>query len=77
MREVVEDLETSYCRQADAEDCFNNNTANVMFLEDQIQSLQRKLAIKQQETQRMEQEITSSLHVLELSKRATLGLYLR
>lgn len=77
MRLVVEDLDFSYSRQADAEDCFHNNTANVLFLEDQINNLQRKLQHKEQEFHRVEQDIQQCEHVIDLTKQASLGLYLR
>jgi hypothetical protein len=77
LRETVDDLTAAYVRDADAQDCIEHNTANVGFLEDQLQSLQRKLALRQTEKQTLDAEIATLEGKVELANIAGPGLCIR
>jgi hypothetical protein len=77
LRETVDDLTAAYVRDADAQDCIEHNTANVGFLEDQLQSLQRKLALRQTEKQALDAEIAALEGKVELANIAGPGLCIR
>lgn len=77
LRETVEDLNAAYVRSADAQDCIEHNTANVTFLEDQLQTLQRKLLAKQTEKDALDREIDQLKRTVELGIVLTPGLCIR
>ena len=77
MRQVSEDLDIAYSRLADAQDCIQNNTANVRFLEDQLLALQRKLETRKSEYQTVQTCIMDCYAVMHIAKVSKLGLLIR
>lgn len=77
MRDVVEELDVCYNRRADAQDCVEHNTANILFLEDQIFNLQKKLnSLKEQANQSKVymEKCSTTINIYENTK---LGLCIR
>lgn len=64
-------------RSADAHDCIDHNSANVSFLEDQLQSLERKRAARQREREALEAEIASLEQRVERAVLCEPGLCIR
>lgn len=77
LTETVEDLNAAYVRSADAQDCIEHNSANVSFLEDQLQSLQRKLASRKREKTTLDAEIETLERTVEFGIQITPGLCIR
>ena len=77
LTETVEDLNAAYVRSADAQDCIEHNSANVSFLEDQLQSLQRKLASRMREKTTLDAEIETLERTIEFGIQITPGLCIR
>ncbi len=77
MRQLTEELDIQYSRLADAQDCIQNNTANVKFLEDQIDALQRKLQTRKSDYQKVQTSIMDCYAVMHISKESKLGLCIR
>lgn len=64
-------------RHADAEDCIEHNSANLQFLQDQLQTLQGRLSAKYREQEALVAVATKAkLLVVRRRSHATLELYL-
>jgi hypothetical protein len=74
---VTDNLVVLYNKHADAESCLEHNVANVVFLEDQVKSLEVKLLSKSTELKCLEVEITSLERTIEFNSNAKLGVSIR
>lgn len=77
MRLVTENLVVLYNKHADAESCLEHNIANVVFLEDQVKSLEMKLLTKSAELKALEVETVTLENTIQYHADAKLGVCIR
>lgn len=74
---MVDQLEDTYTKYADAQDCMENNAADVAFLEEQIAKLQAKLTAKMDEIDKLETDMLDCQAIIVQGHDHILGLGIR
>lgn len=77
LKEVVEDLDAAYVRRADAQDLLEHNSANTVFLSDQIALLAAKLTARQTALAELTAMAQAAEHSIAMASQCAAGLCMR
>ncbi|RYH03787.1 hypothetical protein EON65_46930 [archaeon] len=77
LQHTVQDQEMSHIRHADSQSVIENNSANIIFLEDQIMKMEAKLQAKKREMEEYKRHVQMCQKVVCMKENCAWGLGIR